>query len=210
MIDMESCESIQILEGKGSERRKLKVEHNSLKHYMHLMHWCGGAWERGAETAMGVKMQTAVLTDGSGISRKGKQWGENLLLTLLLQMLSFKAVLQNSMACDRQENDVQSMVSQEKAVSVTDCCAHPQEVNEELHGFCFKWSWTVIPGDLRADIMQWIHISHLGIETCLRWARKCIYRPGMNTQLKAHMEQCKLCKEYSDWQETPHGIPDQT
>lgn len=55
-------------------------------------------------------------------------------------MLAFKAVSHNITACDRQENDVQSMVSQEKAVSATDCCAHPQEVNEELHGFCFKWS----------------------------------------------------------------------
>lgn len=44
------------------------------------------------------------------------------------------------MVCDRQENNVQSMVSLEKAVSATDCCAHPQEVNEELHGFCLKWS----------------------------------------------------------------------
>lgn len=147
-----------------------------------------GVWERGAETSECKDAYCSVYWWSSRISRKRKQRGENLLLTLLLQILSFKAVLQNSVVCDRQENDVQYMVSQEKAVSATDCCAHPQEVNEELHGFCFKWSWTVIPGDLRADIMQWIHISHLRIETCLRWARKCIYRPGMNTQLKAYIK----------------------
>lgn len=185
MINMESCESTQVLERKGIERRKLKVGHKSLKHYMHLKHQCGCVWGRGAETSGCKDAFCSVYWWSSRISRKGKKRGENLLLTLLLQILPFKAVLQNSKVCDRQENDVQPTVSQEKAVSATDCCAHPQEVNEELHGFCFKWSWTVIPGDLRADIMQWIHISHLGIETCLRWARKCIYRPGMNTQLKA-------------------------
>lgn len=169
-----------------------------------------GCLREGSRNTSGSKdAECSVYGWSCAISRKGKQWGENLLPTLLLQLPLFKAVSQNSVVCDRKENDVQSMVSLEKAVSSTDCCAHPQEVNEELHGFCFKWSWTIISRDLRADIMQWIHISHLGLETCLRWARKCIYRPGMNTQLKAYMEQCKLCKEYSDWREKPHGIPAQ-
>lgn len=182
---MESCENTQVLERKGIERRKLTVGHKSLRHNMHLKQQCKCAWGRGAETALGVRMQTAVFTHG-GLVYPGRGNNEVKIDYWLCSFKYFHSRQSHKQqVCDRQENDVQSMVSQEKAVSATDYCAHPQEVNEELHGFCFKWSWTVIPGDLRADIMQWIHISHLGIETCLRWARKCIYRPGMNTQLKA-------------------------
>ena len=40
-----------------------------------------------------------------------------------------------------------------------------------------------------------IHLSHLGIEACLRRAHECIYWPGMSAKMKHHISACEMCRE---------------
>lgn len=74
----------------------------------------------------------------------------------------------------------------------------------------FKADWAVISTFLWMDSMRWIHTSQLGIEAYLSWARECIYCTCMNVQLRVYIEQCEVCKEYSDQQQEilqPDEIP---
>ena len=53
----------------------------------------------------------------------------------------------------------------------------------------------VIPKSLFADMYLKIHLSHLGIEACLRRARQCIYWPGMSAEMKHHISAFETCRE---------------
>ncbi|XP_028809432.1 uncharacterized protein K02A2.6-like isoform X2 [Denticeps clupeoides] len=75
--------------------------------------------------------------------------------------------------------------------------AHYHSFQEELStqsGVVFRGERVVIPDNLRGDIVQRIHSSHLGIEGCLRRARECVYWLGMNDQIKTFVEKCDICR----------------
>lgn len=60
---------------------------------------------------------------------------------------------------------------------------HYYSFQEELSvqdGIIFRGERAVIPHSLQRDIIRQIHSSHLGVESCLRRARECVYWPGMN------------------------------
>ena len=59
----------------------------------------------------------------------------------------------------------------------------------------FKRNSVAIPRSLRTDIKMKTHSSHLGIEACLRRARKCIYWPGMSAEMKQYITACETCRE---------------
>ena len=52
------------------------------------------------------------------------------------------------------------------------------------HDVIFRGERAVIPTSLRAETMEKIHESYLGIENCLKRARKCLYWPDMHGHLK--------------------------
>ena len=53
-------------------------------------------------------------------------------------------------------------------------------------GLIFKPN-AVVCKNLCADMKARIHSSHLGTESCLRRARKCIYLPGMSSEIKQYI-----------------------
>ena len=72
-------------------------------------------------------------------------------------------------------------------------------VRDELaiqDGLIFKGDKVIIPVSLRKEIKQAIHSCHLGIESCLRRARQCVYWPGMNGEIKEFISQCEICSKY--------------
>ncbi|KAG1933981.1 retrotransposable element [Pimephales promelas] len=87
-------------------------------------------------------------------------------------------------------------------------------VREELsvqHGVIFRGERAVIPTKLRTEIMERIHAAHLGIESCLRRARDCVYWPGMSAAIRAYIGNCAVCRavDVRQQKETlcPHVIP---
>lgn len=65
-----------------------------------------------------------------------------------------------------------------------------------LHdGIILKGERILIPKDMRKEMMEMIHSSHIGREGCLRRARESIFWPGITTDLKNYMSQCEVCNE---------------
>jgi hypothetical protein len=60
----------------------------------------------------------------------------------------------------------------------------------------FKGNRIVVPAGARADMLERIHNSHIGINGCIRRAREVLYWPGMVTEIKAKVEGCAVCQEY--------------
>ena len=73
-------------------------------------------------------------------------------------------------------------------------------VRDELtieHDLIFKGERVVIPMSLRPLMKQKIHSSHMGVESCLRRARDCIYWPGMSSEIRQLVEACETCQKFN-------------
>ena len=69
-------------------------------------------------------------------------------------------------------------------------------VRDELtaqEGLIFRGESMVVPNDLRKQMIQHIHSTHIGADRCLRRARESIYWPGMSRDIKDHTAQCDVC-----------------
>ena len=78
-------------------------------------------------------------------------------------------------------------------------------------GLVFKDECHVVPQGLRAEIRKDIHVSHAGVEGCLRRVRDSVYWPGMNSDLRHWISTCEPCKlfEVSQGKKTlmSHEVP---
>ena len=78
-------------------------------------------------------------------------------------------------------------------------------------GLVFRAERVVVPTSLRQSLKQRVHSSHLGIESCLRRARECLYWPNMNSDIKDFIAKCEICRshETSQQKETllSHDVP---
>lgn len=61
-------------------------------------------------------------------------------------------------------------------------------------GIVFRGERAVIPDTHRADIMQRVHSSYLGVERCPRRARESVYWQGRNEQIKIFISKCNICR----------------
>ena len=70
-------------------------------------------------------------------------------------------------------------------------------IRDELHmadGVIFKGNCAVIPLLLRAEMLEKIHESHLGMEKCMAHARAVMYWPGMANDIDEVVAKCPTCK----------------
>ncbi len=79
------------------------------------------------------------------------------------------------------------------------------------NGVIFKGSQVVVPETLRNDMLNQLHIGHMGIEKTRRLARHTIYWPGINRDIEVLVKSCTPCQEHqpSNQKEPlePHDIP---
>jgi len=61
-------------------------------------------------------------------------------------------------------------------------------------------------------MIKQIHSGHFGIEACIRRARDILYWPGMQSDIRQTVKQCKICNEYKPEQARQpmisHPVPD--
>ncbi|XP_028672669.1 uncharacterized protein K02A2.6-like [Erpetoichthys calabaricus] len=69
-----------------------------------------------------------------------------------------------------------------------------REELSEQEGVIFRGERALIPVKLRTEIMERIHASHLGMESCLRRARDCVYWPGMSAAIREYIGKCAVCR----------------
>ena len=79
-------------------------------------------------------------------------------------------------------------------------------------GILFKGSRIIIPTLLRKEMIQRVHESHLGVESCLRRAREVFYWPLLNSEIKDYVSNCSVCNTLQPSQTreplTVHEIPE--
>ena len=63
-------------------------------------------------------------------------------------------------------------------------------------GVLFKNHRVIIPKLMQEEVLSRIHLSHLGIESCLRKAKDVVFWPGMSSQIKETVSKCQICAEF--------------
>lgn len=53
----------------------------------------------------------------------------------------------------------------------------------------------VIPSSERLDVLQRIHVGHLGITKCRERAKDCVWWPGMSSAIESMVKSCRRCCE---------------
>ncbi|XP_033991872.1 uncharacterized protein K02A2.6-like [Trematomus bernacchii] len=65
----------------------------------------------------------------------------------------------------------------------------------EADGLVIRGNRIVVPGSLRADILQKIHEGHQGLSKCRERANASVWWPGLSVDIKNIVNICKSCQE---------------
>jgi transposase InsO family protein len=65
------------------------------------------------------------------------------------------------------------------------------------NGIIFKGMRLVVPQSLRAEMLQRIHMNHMGIESCLRKAKDAIFWPNMGKEITNTVQNCSTCLTFA-------------
>ncbi len=86
---------------------------------------------------------------------------------------------------------------------------------EELsvqNGLVFKGERIVVPTDAREMVLERLHLSHAGIQGCLRRARETVYWPNMHKDIENYVMKCGVCNTIQQKQPREpmisHDIPE--
>ena len=77
-------------------------------------------------------------------------------------------------------------------------------------GIVVKGDRLAIPQSLRPTMLQILHSSHLGVESCLRRAREVLFWPGMAKDIKITVAKCWPCQKYAIAQRPEPLLPHET
>jgi len=66
----------------------------------------------------------------------------------------------------------------------------------ECDGLVFKGNRVVIPQAARAEILNRVHSSHIGVNGCLRRAQEAVYYPGISADIKRTVAACQICESF--------------
>ena len=69
----------------------------------------------------------------------------------------------------------------------------------------------LVPAVMRRKMLEKIHYSHVGADSCLRKARDVLFWPGMANAIRDYISKCNICNEYQPQQQKepllPHDTP---
>ena len=68
----------------------------------------------------------------------------------------------------------------------------------EADEILLKGEKLIIPQNLRGNMLDRIHIGHMGITKCSQRAREVMFWPGMNKAIEQMVSRCTICQEYHD------------
>ena len=63
-------------------------------------------------------------------------------------------------------------------------------------GLILRGDRVIVPHALRSQMNDRIHSSHMGVGSCLRRARECLFWPNMNAELTEYIAACSTCRNY--------------
>ena len=68
----------------------------------------------------------------------------------------------------------------------------------------------IVPKEMKAEMLQYIHKGHQGKERCLLWARNIVFWPKIMCDIQELIERCIICQEHGKSQPiigTTQGLP---
>ena len=78
-------------------------------------------------------------------------------------------------------------------------------------GLIFRGESVVVRNDLRKQILQRIHSTHIGADGSVRRARESIYWPGKSRDINDHTARCDVCRLFNNKQSketlSSHEVP---
>lgn len=78
-------------------------------------------------------------------------------------------------------------------------------------GIIWRGTRVIVPKCMRHEMLQNIHIGHMGLQKCKLRAREIMFWPNMNTQLEDYLSHCQACLTYRKQNNRepliPHEIP---
>lgn len=81
-----------------------------------------------------------------------------------------------------------------------------------VEGILFKGERLIVPAAMRAEMLQRVHESHLGIESCRRRARELLFWPGLSQNITDMVNSCNVCMTHQRQQSKeplhPHSVPE--
>lgn len=99
--------------------------------------------------------------------------------------------------------------------SVEDTVRQFYNIKDDLHvidGILFKQRSIVIPSSLRKNMLERMHVGHLGMSKTKQLVRGVIFWPGMNNDIDKFIESCAICLRHrranTKQPLQPHVIPD--
>ncbi|KAL5510119.1 hypothetical protein EMCRGX_G005608 [Ephydatia muelleri] len=75
---------------------------------------------------------------------------------------------------------------------------HLRDQLSEADEILLKGEKLIIPQNLRGNMLDRIHIGHMGITKCSQRAREVMFWPGMNKAIEQMVSRCTICQEYRD------------
>jgi hypothetical protein len=98
---------------------------------------------------------------------------------------------------------------------VDEKCRHYFDLRCELSehdGLLFLEDKVIVPDNMRRELINKVHESHLGSEKTIKLARSIMYWPGMSREIKDRISKCEICLKHqvSNHKEPllPHPVPD--
>ena len=68
----------------------------------------------------------------------------------------------------------------------------------QYDGILYKGQRIIIPSKMREEMLQRIHVGHLGIEKCKLRAEDTMFWPGINLQIEQMVQTCQICQEHQN------------
>ena len=63
-------------------------------------------------------------------------------------------------------------------------------------GLILRGDRVIVPHELRSQMKNRIHSSHMGVGSCLSRAKECLFWPNMNADLTEYIAACSTCRNY--------------
>ena len=64
------------------------------------------------------------------------------------------------------------------------------------NGFITCGNRIIVPKEMRAEMLQYIHEEHQGKEKCLLWARNTVFWPKIMYDIQELIKRCIICQEH--------------
>ena len=69
-----------------------------------------------------------------------------------------------------------------------------------IDGIVLKGRHIIIPNSLKQQVLNQLHINHMGIEKTKLLAHECAYWHSINTDIEMYIKQCAICLEFQQMQ----------